>query len=194
MDRKQDKTDKPFDMAQFVAELTDDPTMADSYREYERTVRLRNELVDKRVRRGLTQRDMAKLMGVNQSRVCRFEDKPDDDLDLGTLRRYAAALGFHMTLHFADEKQTDASRIKDCVFSIQRQLQNITDIARKHPDDKDLCNGIAQFQAEVLLNFLVKYGESADLPRVFDFIAEQSDSPTATAEPKQASGKVAAVN
>lgn len=173
MTTAQNKTDnKPFDMAKFAADLTGNPEMANIYREHERETGIINGLVDERVRQGLSQRDIAQKIGVSASTVCRFEDKPDGDLELGFLAKYANALGLHMALVLDDESQTDASRIKASVFSIQEQLKNLTEIVRKHPDDAALCSGIAKFQAEVLLNFLIKYGESADIPRVFDFMSQ----------------------
>lgn len=150
--------------------------MSNIYREHERGTSIINGLVDERVRQGLSQRGIAQKIGVSASTVCRFEDKPDCDLDLGFLAKYASALGLRMTLMFDDGRQNDASRIKASVFSIQEQLKNLTGIARRHPDDAALCNGIARFQAEVLLNFLIKYGETAGIPRVFDFMSRESAS------------------
>lgn len=161
----------PDNMAEIAAYLADDPTIADDFRKHEAATRIVSDLILERMRQGMTQRDMARRMGVAPSTVSRFEDKPDEQLELGFLSRYANALGCRMAVVFDDMAQTDASRIKASVFAIQRQLGNLTRIARKYPDDEALCEGIAKFQAEVLLNFLVKYEESADIPRVFDFIS-----------------------
>lgn len=184
MYREQDNVGKSFDMAGFVAELVEDPQAADEYREHAQATQLIKDFVAERLRHGLSQRDMARRLGVAPGTISRFEDRADDELEIGMLSRYADALGFRMTIQFEDKSQGDASRIKACVFSIQRQLQNLTDIARKHLDDKALCDGIAQFQAEVLLNFLIKYGESADLPRVVEFIAGKGEH-SASAESPQ---------
>jgi transcriptional regulator with XRE-family HTH domain len=173
MDKEQTiETGKPFDMAEFAAELTDDTTMADAYRAHVRATRLIRDLITERVRQGITQRELAKRMGVSASTVCRFEDKQDVDLELGLLVQYANALGLHPAIVFNDAGQSDAASIKSCVFAIHGYLKRLTALARKHPDDAELCDGIAKFQAEVLINFLDKYRDSADLPRVFDFIPQ----------------------
>ena len=112
MDKEQTTgADKPFDMADFVAEVLDDPKAADRYREHARATQLIDKLVFMRVRRGVTQRDMARIIGVSQSKIFRFEDKPDADLDLGMLGLYANALGLRMSVSFTDEKQGDRKSV-----------------------------------------------------------------------------------
>jgi len=174
MNREQHKGNmSPTNMADIVADLTDDPSMADAYRQHVAATRIISDLVAVRCHQGLSQREVARKMGVNASAVSRFEDEPDEELKLGFLARYAESVGLHATLLLDDGRQTDAERIKSCVFTIHNELKKLTDIARKHPDDKSLCDGITKFQAEVLINFLVKYGESANIPRVFDFIPQE---------------------
>jgi transcriptional regulator with XRE-family HTH domain len=178
------------DMAAIAADLADDPTMADAYRAHVGATRIISDLVAARVRAGLSQRDLAKKLGVAPSTISRFEDRPDADLELGLLVHYAEAVGLATTLILDDGRQTDAAYIKSCVCTIQRLLKRLTDITRKYPDDADLCDGIAKFQAEVLLNFLVKYRESADIPRVFDFMPHlqnnSEDMPKMRREPVKA--------
>lgn len=184
MDNEQKMTTaNPADMAEFFAKLTDTPELADEIRRHEAATRIVTGLIFERLRQGMTQRDLARKMGVSASTVCRFEDKPDEELELGFLSRYANALGCHMAIIFDDMSQTDAAKIKSNIFAIQKHLENLTSIARTHADDARLCEGIAKFQAEVLLNFLVKYGESADIPRVIDFFPHK--------EPEAAPGKPA---
>lgn len=54
--------------------------------------RLVDKLIEIRRRRRLTQSDLARLMGVSQSAVAKFENGPRDPR-LSTIRRYALALG-----------------------------------------------------------------------------------------------------
>lgn len=54
--------------------------------------RLMDELVKVRVDRGISQRDVARIMGVSQPRVCQFEASGSNPR-LSTIRRYAMAVG-----------------------------------------------------------------------------------------------------
>ncbi len=172
------------DMAAIAADLADDPTMADAYHAHVGATRIISDLVAARVRAGFSQRDLAKKLDVAPSTISRFEDKPDADLELGLLVRYADVVGLTTTLILDDGNQSDATCIKSCVLTIQRLLKRLTDITKRHPDDAALCDGIAKFQAEVLLNFLVKYQESA-VPRVFDFMPRLSDESKEVPEIRQ---------
>lgn len=51
-----------------------------------------DELVKVRVDRGISQRDVARIMGVSQPRVCQFEASGSNPR-LSTIRRYAMAVG-----------------------------------------------------------------------------------------------------
>jgi len=51
------------------------------------------QLVEARQKAGLTQREMAKRIGVTQSQVARIEKEGYDAYTLNTLRRYVKALG-----------------------------------------------------------------------------------------------------
>ncbi len=164
----------PFDMARFAAELADDPTMEPAYRELRENTRIVSALVLARARKGMSQADVAKAIGVDPSTISRFEAKSDEKLELGMLMKYIGAIGLHASIVFDDGSQSDAACIKSCVFAIHDLLGRLTDIARKQPDDASLCDGIAKFQAEVLINFLAKYRDSADLPRVFNFFQNVS--------------------
>ncbi len=167
----------PLDMARFAAELADDPAMESAYREIREKTRIISALVLARARKGMTQADVARKMGVNPSTISRFEAKCDEELEFGMLMKYIGAIGLHASIVFDDETQSDAACIKSYVFAIHDLLGRLTDIARKHPDDAALCDGIARFQAEVLINFLAKYSESADLPRVFNYFHPLADKP-----------------
>lgn len=46
-----------------------------------------------RVYRGLTQKDLAKLLGTGQSRIAQSEDPAYDKMSLATLRKLSKALG-----------------------------------------------------------------------------------------------------
>jgi ribosome-binding protein aMBF1 (putative translation factor) len=56
------------------------------------------QLVEARQALGLSQRDLAKRLGVSQPQVARLEKRGYDDYTLNSLRRYVEALGNGFTL------------------------------------------------------------------------------------------------
>lgn len=123
-------------------------------------------LMTERVRRGVTQSEIAKKMGVSVSKVSRMEDSRDADIKLGEISEYASALGLTMSSMFDDSKIDAAARVKMFVLRIASDLEHLTDLAKKSRGDRDLCKGIAEFRGEVLLNFLTRYAKSgAEFPR-----------------------------
>lgn len=58
----------------------------------ERRRALAEDLVDRRIRLGLSQTEVAARMGTSQSAVARFESG-EADVRLSTLERYASAIG-----------------------------------------------------------------------------------------------------
>lgn len=62
----------------------------------EADLRLRQRLVSARRSAGLTQADVAELLGVKQSSISQFE-RYDNDPRLSTIRRYALAVGAEVT-------------------------------------------------------------------------------------------------
>jgi transcriptional regulator with XRE-family HTH domain len=62
-----------------------------------------NRLARLRERAGLTQTDVARILGITQSRVSRLERA--EDLNLSTLERYVAALGgeLHVDARIGDD-------------------------------------------------------------------------------------------
>ena len=124
-------------------------------------------MAERIVRKKLTQKDIADRMGVSVSTVSRFEDTPDDELKLGDMKAYMAALGMNMSMLICEEKVPSAARIKHCVFEIQRLLTRLTEYAKNSHGDQELCDAISKFQGEVLFNFLMKYVESGADPTSF---------------------------
>jgi DNA-binding XRE family transcriptional regulator len=59
-----------------------------------------------RVQAGLTQRELAKLVGTTASVICRLEDADYEGHSLAMLRRIAAALSKRVEIHFVPLKRT----------------------------------------------------------------------------------------
>lgn len=55
-------------------------------------------LMQMRAAQGLSNKDMAKAMGCSSQKVTRMEYSYDDDLKVGDIKKYLAALGYELVL------------------------------------------------------------------------------------------------
>ena len=74
-------------------ELEETPGYEEIYAEEAAKSELWLQLVEARKAAGLTQKEMAKRMGISQAQVSRIEQSGYDAYTLNTLRRYVKALG-----------------------------------------------------------------------------------------------------
>ena len=95
-----------------VAELADDPGAPERVEEQLRRTRIVRTLERERLRRNITQKDIAKSLGVSVSAVSRLEDMQDADIRLGDIVNYAGAIGLTVSLSMDDEKLPTTDRIK----------------------------------------------------------------------------------
>lgn len=65
-------------------------------------------IYDRRVAAGLTQQQLAQLVGTTQSVISRLEDADYDGHSLTMLQRIAAALGQHITVDMAPQDRRSA--------------------------------------------------------------------------------------
>ncbi len=89
--KKQPKTYKERE-----AEILSDPARAERIRVETAQIVAANRLARLRERAGLTQADVARVLGLTQSRISRLERA--EDLNLSTLHRYVRALGGELTI------------------------------------------------------------------------------------------------
>lgn len=73
--------------------LMQDPEFLAVYEEEAAKSALWLQLVEARLAAGLTQKEMARRLGVSQAQVARIEKEDYDSYTLTTLRKYVAALG-----------------------------------------------------------------------------------------------------
>lgn len=109
---------------------------------------------------GYSQRELAKAAGFSPAKASRIESGQDDDLKLGAVRQYLAALGMSMHMTFEDESKPAAYRIKQKVIEIGFLLASLANLAEKDPEDRPLVDGINRFRGEVLFNFMLRYAET----------------------------------
>jgi DNA-binding XRE family transcriptional regulator len=86
------------DYQEWAASLVNTPEKRARYQEIAAESDLWLQLVEARQAAGLTQRELAKRLGVSQAQVARIEKRGYDAYTLRTLRRYVQALGEGFTL------------------------------------------------------------------------------------------------
>ncbi len=154
-------------IAEMAARLTGDASMSDAVGKEAGNSGLCNDLARLRIKEGLSQRTLAKRMRVSASKVCRIESGPDSALSLGDLSRYVRALDCSITLGVNRPNRPAAERIKEHVFEVHRLLDELAELAKSVGAGDQIAQGIHRFYGEVLFNFLLHFGESAEkLPRV----------------------------
>jgi transcriptional regulator with XRE-family HTH domain len=89
--------------------IMNDPELRALYEYEAQKKELWLQLVEARMAKGLTQRQMAKRLNVSQAQVARIEKAGYDCYTLNTLRHYVEALGSDFTLHVV-VKRTDPAK------------------------------------------------------------------------------------
>jgi DNA-binding XRE family transcriptional regulator len=100
------------DYQEWRASLLATPAKRALYEEVAAKSDLWLQLVEARQAAGLTQRELAKRLGVSQSQVARIEKRGYDAYTLNTLRRYVQALGDGFTLEVKIHQLTGKKRAK----------------------------------------------------------------------------------
>lgn len=146
--------------AQVAAMLANDPQVE---KEVEKEIR-RNTVVSHllalRVKKGMTQEDIAAAMRCTPSKISRLEASSDVNLKWTDIVGYTRALKLNIQLSIDDPEMPAAQNIKRCVFRIRRDLDKLTELAKSSNGD-DVAKKIHQFSGEVLLNFLMQYADHA---------------------------------
>ena len=101
-----------------------------------------------RTKADLSQEEMAKKMGVSQSRISRLEYASNDQIKLGDLNKYVAALGYETTLVIS-KPQNIAQKIKNAYNQLSALL---TELQKYAVEDEAILQGIAKFELEATHN------------------------------------------
>jgi len=164
--------------AMLAASLTGDPEAAARVAAHQAETRFVRTLIDMRVEKKLSQRDLAKKMGVGPSKVCRMEACNDKGLNLGDVIQYTKALGVNMSVLFDDPALPAADLIKHHVFAVHDLLEKLMKLAHKVGGDDTISDKIKQFYGEVLFNFMRGVGDSySKLPGVRPIRLDGADAP-----------------
>jgi transcriptional regulator with XRE-family HTH domain len=151
-----------------------------------------NELAKMRVAKGLTQKQMAALIGCTQGRISKLETGRDEDLTLKDLLDYAKATdsGFQIGI---GPRLTLAESVKYHVFALKRNLDELVKLANK--GDDEIIKGIENFLEQVVFNLAFRLGQclksmpkrkSPDVPEIEVISSmELGKPPTPTRASKQ---------
>ncbi|MBZ4219043.1 MAG: helix-turn-helix domain-containing protein [Chlorobium sp.] len=125
-----------------------------------------NSLLQLRMRKGVSQKELSKSMGCDSSKISRMEAGNDLQLKVGDINQYASALGVSVQVVFEDKTLPVAEQIKSHVFSIHEQLEQLVGIAKRVDGDELIIGKINAFYGEVLLNFMLRFTDSHKKLRV----------------------------
>lgn len=92
-----------------LEEKLKDPEFKRLFEEERQKLRLAYQVRNARIRKGLTQRELAKLAGVTQQMISRIENATAPNLYLGTVMKVARALGFDIGLISSEETKRAAT-------------------------------------------------------------------------------------
>jgi DNA-binding XRE family transcriptional regulator len=104
MDRKGHFESKALQYA-FDRYIGTDPARIESYEEELVNTELARKVYDLRTEAGLTQKQLAKLVGTTPSVISRLEDADYEGHSMAMLRRIAAALGKRVEIRFVTVKR-----------------------------------------------------------------------------------------
>jgi DNA-binding XRE family transcriptional regulator len=85
--------------------IGDNPDQVAAYEEELANAELARKIYELRTKAGLTQRQLAKLVGTTASVICRLEDAEYEGHSLAMLRRIAAALDKRVEIRFLPAKR-----------------------------------------------------------------------------------------
>jgi transcriptional regulator with XRE-family HTH domain len=133
-----------------------------------------NRLLQMRVEKGVSQKELARRIGCDPSKISRMEAGNDLQLRVSDVMQYVSALDVQMDIVFEDTSLLVADRIKRDVCSIHEKLERLVTLARQVDGDEVIINAINSFYKEVLFNFLVRFTDSHAQLRIVSVAGKSS--------------------
>ena len=143
-----------------AASLAGDEKVKQQVDEEIRCSQLVNNLLQLRIEKGISQKELAKRIGCDPSKISRLEAGNDLQLKMGDVRQYLLALDVTMNMVFEDTSLPVAEQIKQHVFLIHEKLEQLVKLAKQVDGDEIIINKIHVFCSEVLFNFFSRFGDS----------------------------------
>jgi len=154
-------------VANIAAELVGDDSFGEQVQDLIDKTTIIKTLIGFRLKRELTQKQIAEKIGVTPSYVSKLESGLDEDMKLSEIIKYCEACAIGVAMSFDDEQIPIGRRIKLLVYQIHELLNDLVDLAKREQEDKELCLAIHRFTGEVLMNFLARYkGIDSELANV----------------------------
>ena len=119
-----------------------------------------NTLLQLRIEKGISQKELAKRIGCDPSKISRLEAGNDLQLRMGDVMQYLSALNVKMNMVVEDTSLPVAEQIKQHVFLIHEKLEQLVKLGKQVDGDEVIINKIHVFCSEVLFNFLSQFGDS----------------------------------
>ncbi|NTU52396.1 MAG: helix-turn-helix transcriptional regulator [Chlorobiaceae bacterium] len=117
------------------------------------------QLLQTRISKNISQKELANLMGCDPSKISRMESGNDLNLKIGDIKNFLSALDVDIKFLFEDKYLPAAEKIKNHVYAIHDQLDALAKTAKEINND-EIIEKIKIFYGEVLLNFLIRYKDS----------------------------------
>ena len=142
-----------------AAALAGDEKVKQQVDEEIRCSQLVNNLLQLRIEKGISQKELAKRIGCDPSKISRMEAGNDLQLRMGDVMQYLSALNVKMNMVVEDTSLPVAEQIKQHVFLIHEKLEQLVKLAKQVDGDEVIINKIHVFCSEVLFNFLSRFGD-----------------------------------
>jgi transcriptional regulator with XRE-family HTH domain len=149
---------KRASVSEIAAQLAEDPKAGQEVEAEIRKSQLVTALTGFRLRKGISQKEIAERMPCDPSKVSKMESGNDGHLRWADVLDYVRSLGVTMSVCLEDSSLPATTRIKQHVFRIHDLLQELVEIARQLQGEGDIQEKIDHFYGEVLFNFLVRFG------------------------------------
>lgn len=143
--------DKYNDYAAKVAAAMGSPEMTSELIEEHAATHIADYLNAERERQGLSQREVAKRMGVSASKICRIEDSYDRDLNYADIEAYAKVLGVELKVIFNPSKKNPAKVSEWLVYQVDGLLSKLKPYA---PDAELFQQAVDDFSGRALFPIL----------------------------------------
>jgi|AntAceMinimDraft_9_1070365.scaffolds.fasta_scaffold16434_2 transcriptional regulator with XRE-family HTH domain len=151
---------QPKSVAETAAYLAGNETIKGQVEHEIQRSRMVTTLLQLRIQKGKTQKQVADYMGCDPSKISKLEAGNDLQLKWMDILGYLSALGVSINILFEDHSLPAAGRIKQHVFAIHNLLEKLAGLAQQVCDDTKIVDKIHQFYGEVLFNFLGTFGDS----------------------------------
>ena len=142
-----------------AASLAGDEKVKQQVDEEIRWSQIVNNLLQLRIEKGISQKELAKRIGCDPSKISRLEAGNDLQLKINDVRQYLSALDVTMNMVFEDTSLPVAEQIKQHIFQIHEKLEELVKLAKQVDGDEVIINKIHVFCSEVLFNFLSRFGD-----------------------------------